>query len=436
VIQPQLLLSILWLLPLIAAAPAAAQTPLPPRNVPNIGFERPDWRQIAPPDQTSVRTRRAASFLALIPGCLLFVLHLYRRRPYLLAWTTAWVLLALMLYLTTIGADLMRAGQESAGGRVVGLARGLGMGGALLSCLAIQSFRRQWRVPPWLITSFVASVLLFIVLAEAVGLAAALVIIYASLGVVYVVGGVLYVRVVRRVRMAGPVVIGVGMLGVASTYFYALALVAGGVAAIEPPNPTVFVSVAWHGLIALGMHLMVFEDMSAELQAINRDLAQTQLELQAAAVTDPLTGCYNRRFFDEVVERELERQRRHGVPLSMVFIDCDNLKAVNDALGHSIGDEVLRLIAEGIRVHVRRSDYVFRWGGDEFLVLMSCDEDRARTKAAEIQTAFASHQLTRQLPPGTGLSAGCVVVPPNTRDLLPLIREVDARMYANKRRGV
>jgi diguanylate cyclase (GGDEF)-like protein len=431
----QSLLALVVLLTVVGGARAAvAQNASPAAGGPRLVSERQDSNQAAPPDQTSVRTRRAASFLALIPAGLLFVLYLYRRRPYLLAWTVAWVLLALMLYVTTVGADLMREGQARLGGRFVGLARGLGVGGVTFLYLAAQSFRRAWRIPRQLVLGVAALALALVVLVEAVGLPAALMIDYAILGLANGLGAALYLGVARRMRMSGPVVISAGMLGVGLTYAYAVTLVARGLSAVEAPNLTVFVGVAWHGLIALGMHLTVFEDMSAELQAINMDLAQTQLDLQAAAVTDPLTGCHNRRFFDEVVERELEQRRRHAIPLSLLFIDCDNLKAINDTRGHSVGDDVLRLIAELIRKHVRRSDYAFRWGGDEFLVLLSCDERQALSKAGEIQAAFAAHPLVERLPEGAGVSVGCVEVPAKTRDLLPLIRDVDARMYANKRR--
>lgn len=68
-------------------------------------------------------------------------------------------------------------------------------------------------------------------------------------------------------------------------------------------------------------------------------------DLYRLAVTDPLTGCYNRRFFYEVIERELERHRRHGIPLSLLFIDINHFKNVNDSLGHEAGDLVLQSVA-------------------------------------------------------------------------------------------
>ena len=85
-------------------------------------------------------------------------------------------------------------------------------------------------------------------------------------------------------------------------------------------------------------------------------------DLYTLAVTDSLTGCYNRRFFDEVVDRELATHRRHGVPLSVLFVDVDHFKAVNDSVGHEAGDRVLQSVASFLKRHVRRSDYLFRWG--------------------------------------------------------------------------
>ena len=78
-----------------------------------------------------------------------------------------------------------------------------------------------------------------------------------------------------------------------------------------------------------------------------------------------------------------------------------------------------------IRAHVRQTDYVFRWGGDEFVVTLSCDETQAQAKAAEIQRAFMAHPATHHLPQGTGLSVRSVAVPADTADLLPLVREAD-----------
>ena len=81
------------------------------------------------------------------------------------------------------------------------------------------------------------------------------------------------------------------------------------------------------------------------------------------------------------MDRELQRHDRFKLPLSLLFIDIDRFKAVNDTLGHEAGDRVLHYVARFLKRHIREADYVFRWGGDEFLVLITCSEDEARRKA-------------------------------------------------------
>jgi diguanylate cyclase (GGDEF)-like protein len=151
-------------------------------------------------------------------------------------------------------------------------------------------------------------------------------------------------------------------------------------------------------------------------------------------VTDPLTGTHNRRFFDEVIGRELQRHQRYRMPLSVVFVDIDRFKAINDTLGHETGDRVLREVALFLLRNIREADYIFRWGGDEFVVLISCTEDEALRRARDLQHAFATAPQTAHLPQGVALSVGVVEVPADVDDIMPLIQAADERMYANKRR--
>ena len=90
---------------------------------------------------------------------------------------------------------------------------------------------------------------------------------------------------------------------------------------------------------------MTFEDMTYELRRTNQRLETAQSKLRRMVITDPLTGCRNRRFFDEIIGRELQRHRRYGIPLSLLFVDIDRFKAINDTLGHEVGDDVLRQVA-------------------------------------------------------------------------------------------
>jgi diguanylate cyclase (GGDEF)-like protein len=151
-------------------------------------------------------------------------------------------------------------------------------------------------------------------------------------------------------------------------------------------------------------------------------------------ITDALTGCRNRRFFDEVIGRELQRHRRYDVPLSLLFVDIDRFKAINDTLGHEAGDRVLQQVASFLVRNIREADYVFRWGGDEFLILISCREDEARQRGMELRAAFADSEDAAALPPGVGLSIGCAEVPVDTTDIMAHVKTADDRMYTDKRR--
>jgi diguanylate cyclase (GGDEF)-like protein len=97
------------------------------------------------------------------------------------------------------------------------------------------------------------------------------------------------------------------------------------------------------------------------------------------AITDPLTGCHNRRFFDEIERREIQHHLRCGAPLSVVFLDVNHFKRLNDTMGQDVGDWMLTMIEALLRREVRESDYVIRWGGDEFLLLLACNLADARS---------------------------------------------------------
>ena len=93
---------------------------------------------------------------------------------------------------------------------------------------------------------------------------------------------------------------------------------------------------------------------------------------------------------------------------------------------------MLQYVARFLKRHIREADYVFRWGGDEFLVLITCSADEARRKAAALKAAFDAAPEAVDLPPGIGLSVGWATVPAGTTDLIPLVHEADERMYQDK----
>jgi len=117
----------------------------------------------------------------------------------------------------------------------------------------------------------------------------------------------------------------------------------------------------------------------------------------------------------------------------LLLLDIDRFKEVNDTLGHETGDRVLKEVAAFLIKNIREADYVFRWGGDEFLVLITCSEAEAIRRAKDLQHAFAKSATVADLPPGVALSIGCVEVPNDTEDIMPLVQTADERMYADKK---
>jgi len=195
---------------------------------------------------------------------------------------------------------------------------------------------------------------------------------YVIDAVVLAAAAAMYGAVLIERRMLGAGLIAFVLLGLAITNLTSTFTVAPVALQLFLVNSVLSV------LGALGIHLLVFEDMTYELRAANRRLETAQDELLQAAITDPLTGCHNRRFLGQVMDRELKRHERFKLPLSMLFVDVDRFKAINDSLGHEAGDRVLQYVARFLKRKIREADYVFRWGGDEFLVLITCSGAEAR----------------------------------------------------------
>src|SRR4030095_3021113 len=154
----------------------------------------------------------------------------------------------------------------------------------------------------------------------------------------------------------------------------------------------------------------------------NHELARARPPLRRMVITDPLTGCRNRHFFDEIIGRELQRHRRYGIPLSLLFVDIDRFKTINDTYGHDVGDLVLKHVASFLLANIREADYVFRWGGDEFLVLLSCTEVEARKRGAALEVAFTGAPDVRAMPAEVRLSIGCAEVRDDAADVMSLVK--------------
>jgi diguanylate cyclase (GGDEF)-like protein len=153
---------------------------------------------------------------------------------------------------------------------------------------------------------------------------------------------------------------------------------------------------------------------------------------------DPLTGFYNHRFLHERLGEEVVRTQRARHAMSMLMLDLDDFKLVNDTFGHLFGDRVLTWTAELIRSTLRASDIPARYGGDEFaIILPETDGDEARSAADRILAAFRDHafQGEQRGPVPIGLSIGVATFPADARTATELIAAADAALYRVKRDG-
>jgi diguanylate cyclase (GGDEF)-like protein len=156
------------------------------------------------------------------------------------------------------------------------------------------------------------------------------------------------------------------------------------------------------------------------------------------ASRDPLTDLYNRRHLDECLEREVRRSARQGRPLGLVILDVDHFKDLNDRFGHETGDDVLRGVASILTSTTRREDVACRYGGDEFvLILTEATLSQTRSRAEEIRESAA--RLASRIPggdaPAVTVSIGVAAFPDHGSSPGELLRAADAALYAAKAAG-
>jgi len=152
------------------------------------------------------------------------------------------------------------------------------------------------------------------------------------------------------------------------------------------------------------------------------------------ARTDHLTGAVNGRFFVQLAEAEISRARRHGHPFSVAYMDVDNFKLVNDRLGHSAGDRLLKSVADDLKQDVRAVDVVARLGGDEFAVLLpETDAPAARIAVARVRRRLLETSRRGGWPVTFSIGVVTFDAPPASVD--EMLRAADELMYAAKRLG-
>ncbi len=243
--------------------------------------------------------------------------------------------------------------------------------------------------------------------------------------------------------------------GVASPFFFVFPLIVGGAALVVSPAITVALAGgATFGYVlgvlagtpadalgpataaSVGVNLTALFLLSYAAMVIAREQRRTRDAAIRLSTVDPLTGLFNRTFFFAAVGREIARCARSGRGFCLLMMDLDDLKAINDRLGHFQGDRVLRSVGDVIADGVRRIDTAARYGGDEFVVLLpETDPTGAFVLAEKIRLGVNAISIDVTGLDHPSISVGVVSYPGDGRTADELMISADNAMYASKRAG-
>ncbi|MGE4298724.1 MAG: diguanylate cyclase [Desulfovibrionaceae bacterium] len=196
------------------------------------------------------------------------------------------------------------------------------------------------------------------------------------------------------------------------------------------------------GLLAVILVLLlveagvIFHPMVRTICASQAALREANDRLEREATTDPLTGAYNRRKFRDTMPFEMARMQRFGGPMALLLFDIDHFKKVNDTHGHDMGDQVLKELVAVVRETIRKVDYVFRWGGEEFIVAaLYTPPDDALALAEKLRAAVEGYPFCGGAIRAT-ISIGVSSVPVGPfENVEKAVAEADERLYEAKRGG-
>lgn len=176
-----------------------------------------------------------------------------------------------------------------------------------------------------------------------------------------------------------------------------------------------------------------------QLKNNNQELENVNRVLRELAIRDGLTGLYNHRYFQDALNMEVSRSRRHTRQFSLIFLDVDHFKHYNDTRGHPEGDRLLRILAQLIKERLRRSDMAARYGGEEFVMLLpETDQEGVRMAAEDLRLAVENVPFEggEQQPLGkVTISIGVATFPDDATEGATLVQMVDQALYQAKRNG-
>jgi diguanylate cyclase (GGDEF)-like protein len=186
-------------------------------------------------------------------------------------------------------------------------------------------------------------------------------------------------------------------------------------------------------LLGFGTVMVVMEDLRHEVEAINKELLATRDRLEALARIDPLTEAFNRHAFYSLTESK-QNNPLDTVSGCVVVIDIDDLKPINDKLGHTAGDSAIREVATSLRSIIRAEDMLFRWGGDEFLILLfNTVEESVKQRISELDLTLPHSPLDSPLAPISILFSYGVARFSGMQEIEHAIEKADTAMYQLKK---
>ena len=167
------------------------------------------------------------------------------------------------------------------------------------------------------------------------------------------------------------------------------------------------------------------------------DILQAKKRITLLSQTDDLTGLLNMRAFNLVLEKEIARVTRYAQPFTVIMVDVDGLKTVNDHYGHTAGSRLIKIIGQSIRDCVRTSDVLARYGGDEFVILMShTSTEHARTAAERIRAAIHNTSFDMKgVRISNTVSIGIASFPECVEDAADVLDKADIALYQSKQGG-